>query len=443
MRILIKRFFAVIMSLLLIMSFFLSQSISVRAEIKSYTWGELKENAEYFIFWVYSQMGAVFKDHDFAKFLANEEGFNSYFNQDHVSVNNGSITIDKEFMQWLKNWLINYSKQQQIYVYGWSTGFDEIPYSTFSSWKVCYDTVSNVIDTIPSGAINLGITSSVYNGNYYCDIYIAAYDNLRDVGFVGNPNYSVTHLSMSTWANVAPDVYALRLYSGDSAITSWDEFKEKAMLNTYISNGNKISSTDYFRNCTLLCNEVARNRVPSIFLTDTRLALVTRNRTTFRVFRDTDYLFDYSLDKRGIYFTSDFWDYEPSDFTGTLDDLNNSIDRMDDILKRLLDKIDNTTDEKTIEDLLKQILEEIKNNGSGNGSGSGSSGSGNYDGFFGAILSYLDLIVDYLAGILEGIENLVFLEWTSQDSDLDDFKSLWKGIKEDPESGSQAAAAYQ
>lgn len=466
MKSIFTKVISIILSICLILTVFMAHSVSVYANdgnksLRQYLsdFGDKAINAV--AQWM-CQVGVILDSHDFNQFLDNYYVGKEYWDGNYIHVNdtNDTITLDKELTDLLKQLLKQYSKQENTYVYGWSTGFDEIPYSTFGSWKVCYDTISNVLDTAPSGAINLGISTTAYSGNFYCDIYIAAYDNLRDVGFVGNPDYFVYHYSMSTWANAAPDVYYLRLSSGDSAISSWDEFKEKAVLNQY-SNGNKIGASESFRRYVDFCNEVVRNKVPNRLLTDNRLALVTRNRTTFRLFRDTDYLFDYSLGKRGIYFTSDFWDYEPSDFTGTLDDLNNSIDRMDDILKKLLDKIDDKTSESDIEDLLKQILEEIKNgNSSGSGSGSGSSDSKDYSGFFGAILEYLnlivgyldeffgsifeylDMIVEYLSGILEGIENLVFLEWTSQDEDIGDLNDIIKGIKDDPETGSQAAADY-
>lgn len=453
MKSIFTKILSIILSICFILTVFMAHSVSVYAvnddkSLRQYLsdFGDKAINAV--AEWM-CQVGVILDSHDFNQFLDNYYVGKEYWDGNYINVNdsNGTITLDKELTDLLKKLLQQYAKEENTYYYVWSTGFYDIPYGTFGSQKNVYDTVYNVLKTAPSNTIKFGISYGMQNGVYTSYIYIASFDNLRDIGFVhdstGNDMLALDY-SLSSWENVLTDFYCVKLTASDDAITSWESFKNSAIYVNKLGSGG-VSYRDQASRQTMFCNEKLLYNISTGFNAYSYLGIVTLSRTTFRMFRDTDNLFDYSLDKRGIYFTSDFWDYEPGDFTGTLDDLNNSIDRMDDILKRLLDKIDNKTNESEIEDLLKQILEEIKNNGSGSGNGSGSSGSGasdskDYTGFLGAILEYLDMIVEYLAGILEGIENLVFLEWSGQDDDMADLSDLIKGIKEDPETGSQAAA---
>lgn len=453
MKGLLNRILSIMLSISLILTVFFSYSSSVYAADTKSLWDYLAnfgDKATNAVAQWMCQFGVIWDSHDFEQWLKNYYIGKEYWDGDYIHVDdvNETVTIDKELLDLLKQALKKYLNENQTFYYGWSTDFDDIPYSKFGSLKAAYDTVKNVLDTAPSGTIKLSLSSGTLNGEFFVNIYIAAFDNLRDVGFVrafsSSPMLTYNY-SISTWEVLMPDVYCVHLTSHDSAIGSWEDFKNSA----HVINGRYDSSygVDGARMFTYFIPEDKRfNSIDDVSIG--WMYIVTRARTTFRIFRSSDDLFDYSLDKRGIYVTSDFWDKETDDFTANFDEISDAIDRMDDILQRLLDLINDKTDESTIEDLLEQILEELRKGGGsgGGGSGGGSSGGGgsggiDSDSLFGFLSGYLEAILDYLDGILQGIEALVWLQWDDdQEDDLLDIVDLWGLIKDNPETGSQEVA---
>ena len=419
-----KRILSIVLSISIVIISSLSLSFNsyaipkydwVDGSWKKASWKEISDELYAAFMMAGSTMGAVVAG-DFKQTMQNLYDWDDLWDEsgwlkEHISydVENDAITLDAELMALLKQALKEYIKKNNNYSLVWSTGFNELPYKEFDSKSNVYNTLKNVLDTVPGGTVKAGFQSGSNNGFAYTDIYISAFDNLRDVGFVryGNLNEFGISYSMSTFEVLMPDFYTLRLYENDAAISSWEDFKANADV---VNNLYDRSATDTWMNGTrsqnYFCDEYKRYRN----LSNNFIVLLTRTRTTFRMFYTSADLFDYSLGKRGVYTTSDFWEKEPEDFTATFEELNDSIDRMDDILQRLLDKINDKTDESTIEDLLQQILDEMKNGGGSGGSGGtsgGSSGGTDLSGIYGFLQSILDYLDSILGMLAEGFSSMI------------------------------------
>ena len=400
------------------------------------------------------QFGAL-ADKDFQTWMQNEESYYALWGWDHplasYDESTQQVTFSDEFLQTLKQALKDYAKEtDNSYYYVWSTGFDEISYDSIGAFKPAYDTIKNVLETIPTGAIKLNASAILYNGTYRYFIGVQPLD-LSAIGFVKQQETSGYQYSYTTWQQVPTDYYCVYLQSSDTAISSWEEFKSRSFgankAPTYYSDDYStlydISSTGTLRKLSVFNNETTHGRIVGI--DGSWGYVVTLSRATFRMYRSSDEFFDYTLGKRHVYFTNGFWNTDPGEITASLDDLANSTDRMNDTLEKLLDKIDDNTDEKTIEELLQQILDEMKNQGSGGdtggGTGGGSSGGSWSDGAIDGLFGYLDAILDYLDQIVYDLENLVFLEWNDQqESKYGDMKDLVDALDSDPETGSQKVA---
>lgn len=436
------RLFSIFISICLIFTLCLSQSISVYAaddskSLRQYL-SEFGDKAINAVAEWMCQVGVIIDSHDFNQWLDNYYVGKEYWNGNYVHVDdsNGTITFDKELTDLLKKLLKQYANEYQPYYYAWSSGFEEISYGTFGSQKNVRDTVYNVLKTAPSNTIKFGINFGMFNGVYKSYIYIGVFDNLRDIGFVhdnsGNSQLAY-HYSYSTWANTLTDIYCVELTASDDAIVSWESFKDSALCVNQTYDGRSFYKDGPLKEL-VFCSETERSRISSGFKYNSFLGIVTPTRTTFRIFRESDDLFDYSLDKRGIYFTSDFWEYDPSDFTASLDDLNDSIGRMQDLIDMLLDRIGDNSSESEIEELLRQILEELKNgNGSGDtgGSSGGSDSSKDYSEFFKDILGYLKTMNSNIKDILDNLKsfkNYVIAK---------DIADIISDLFDDPETGSK------
>lgn len=440
-------FSSVVISIVLILTVFLSNYIPVYAEVKSYTWDELKKNVEYFITWAYSQMGTVFMDHDFSQFLSNEEAFNNYFNENHVSINDGSISIDSDFVEYLKQALREYQDEMYGYYIVKTFSLYDINADFFNN-SYEYMTVANLLKkygVIGLAAYRSNVVKEVYDLSGYLSHDLAFYQSGSDT--------RMAICDYNTWTDDSVPGYPLyysakntieldKPYSDfDELYDFWLPYYQMGTMLTDPSSYNTAVLFSWYQFATGAFEDCGKNR-PQPYI-------ITSNGSKIMVFKNLTALMNYSVNKRSVFVTPDFDDFT-GEITGSLEDLADSIDKMADIFQQFQDALGNYENsdrltESELEDLLKQILDAIKDGNSGNNGGSGSgSGSGSSswtDSMINTLFGYLDLIVSYLDGILEGIENLVFFEWSDQDDDeLADLTELIKAIKDDPETGSKEAA---
>lgn len=441
------RIVSFIVNIVLIISSFLSYSVSVYAtsdggvyEPGTSWWHKFTTEFGSIVRYAANQYNAFVKGDDFSQYLKNQEDFEEWWNTGHISYDDStnSFTFDEDFGKYFKQALIDYANEMN--------GFYIIPTESWHDLDPTKFSNSNIYYTIRSLAINNGMVA-VYYDWYKQYIYACPMTDYLDGEYVliQSPVISFDPTSIDYYSNY---------YYVSMTNTDWTNrylnyykfpFDTDTRIYTSFSEGTEMPSNNYYFT-TLYMNFIIRNGYPyNIRYGEKYASLISNDGCRVRVYKSLNSYKLYSAGQRAVYFGSGFYDAEVGDLTASFDDVADSMDRLDKTLRDLLDKIDDNTDESKIEELLQQILDQMKDNNSGNGnssgSGTGSSGSKDYTGFLGAILEYLDIIVDYLAGILEGIENLVFLEWTDQDdNNLNDLNNLWKGIKEDPETGSQAAA---
>lgn len=330
-------------------------------------------------FWpyVFSQIGAIFKGNDWKQFMENYEKMDDLLDgnvglyKENESSTVEGVFLSEEFMAELKVLLDDYAKQNEPYYMVNTLTLDDFAGSIYSGSKVMYDTVENLLNDSPSGVIAFGAYYSKPTYMYFADIG-SDFKNVSPVRH-GNNNLMVNFFDNETWNKKAYKVYKVELDSNDEAIKNASEFIENAKytydygINTYFPIGYMFSVFpigenvgSYPYNCT----------GPSGWIT-----LVANDKRRIRVFNTYGDFQNYTLGKRSVYYTSNYYNYVPEDITTSVDDLQKSVDDFQNVIDDLLDQITKDTDESEIEDLLQQILDELKNQ-QGTESDSGSSGGG-------------------------------------------------------------------
>lgn len=469
-----------IMSTILIFSAALSYSVSVYAtsdggvyEPGTSWWHKFTTEFGSIVRYAANQYNAFVKGDDFSQYLKNQEDFEEWWNTGHISYDDStnSFTFDEDFGKYFKQALIDYANEMNEFYIVPTNSWHDLDVTKFK-YRPQYLTIHYLSDDYGMIAVNgmnrmsLAPMTNYINNGYVFILYDSSYDiekfHEKEMWVsMYNQNWEYKSSPMFRYFDFSEGQDAYTSFEQGTESTGQAKYFNKFVLN-YVTTRNG-SIYDWTSSVTgAVCGTI-----------------ITNDGCRVRVFKSLNSYKLYSVGQRAVYFGSGFYDTEVGDLTASFEDVAQSMDKLDETLRDLLDKIDDNTDEKKIEDLLQQILDQMKDNNSGNNSkpggnsgddsktdellqqileqltnlansinsGSGSSGSGSsdskdYTGFFGSILEYLQLIVDYLAGILDGIENLVFLEWTSQDEDIGDLSDIIKGIKDDPETGSQAAADY-
>lgn len=470
------RVISFILSLCLVITIFLSCYVPVYAGgFLDYLDGLTID--DYIAYWA-SQVGVILDSHDFSQWVQNNTAYEDYFKKEYIKFDDSSntVTMDSDFSNYLKQALIDYQDEMYGYYIVKTRSMYELTINDFNS-SYEYKTACNLLNKygiIGLSAYRTNVTKNVYDLSPYIShkagFYMSGYDT------------RVRILDYDTWENVTLQGYPLYFQSNkielDKPYTDFDELCEywtslyhSGRITTNPLNLGFAHLWSWYQFATGAFQDPIAHR-PDPYI-------ITQKGSNIMVFKSMTALMNYSVNKRSVFITPDFNDFS-GEISGSLEDLADSIDKMADIFQQFQDALGNYENsdrltESELEDLLQQILDAIKEGNSGNnsgddsktdellqqileqltnlvnkinsGSGSGSSGSGSsdskdYTGFFGSILEYLDMIVEYLAGILDGIENLVFLEWTDQDEDIGDLSDIIKGIKDDPEAGSQAAADY-
>ena len=330
-----------------------------------------------------------------------------HFWEENIEVtDDGEIVFSSDLIASIKQALKDYQKESCGYYLMWSTGFDDLPYDAFCRNKAVYDTLKNVLDTVPGSTVKYMIGTGKEQDRVYYDLYIAAFDSLPDVGFVSHwaPD-AAWNYSMSTWSLLQLDFYKLRMYEGDTAIASWDDFKS----------GGTISKFTYYTSyhtVSCLCAEDVEYSNCYVY-SGGWVPVVSRYRTAFRVFKSTDDMFDYSLNKRTVFTTEKFYE-DTGDLTLSVDRMNEMLEDIDGLLERFRESLagqeDSGLTEDQLEKLLGAFLDEFfaryEQSGGGSGSGGtdtgGGSGSGGTDvsGVLGFLESILQALEEGFSGIL-------------------------------------------
>ena len=318
----------------------------------------------YYIEYILMQIGAIVKDHDLTKVMANDQTMKGYISKGKFDANNNTVTFPKETVVYVKECFEKHVKEHEPYYMAKTYAFDTADFSDLTGRGNVYNTIKNLLNESKSGFI---VCSFDYDGS----IWFADIDrNFADLSFVkvrSNERF-VGIYDNETWKRLDWTVYMVRLSAEDEEIKTAAEFKEKA-INTYKGNKWDYALTQEPR--VLLPHDTTLWRRSSCTIYSWA-PLASKEERRIRVFNEFADFQNYTLNRRSVYYTSKYYNYVPEDITTSIDDLQKTVDDLSKVIDQLLDQISKDTDESEIEELLKQILDELKNNqGGGGGSGGG------------------------------------------------------------------------
>lgn len=314
------------------------------------------------LMYLVSQMGAV-TTKDFQTWVDNNKKLESLVETVPAKKEGENIVFTKEFMSQLKAILDDYAKENEPYYIGKTYAFDTADFSLLTGNRNVYNTIKNLLNESTSGFIVCSFKSG--------DIWFADIDrNFSDLSFVkvrGNDRF-IGIYDNETWKRLDWTVYRVRLGAEDEEIKTVAEFKEKA-ISTYSGNRYDYALTQESKILLPQDAELWKGGNCTLYLWPYLVSGETRR---IRVFNDFADFQNYTLGKRSVYYTNNYYNYVPEDLTTSIDDLQQTVDDLSGVIDKLLGQITESTDESEIEDLLKQILDELKNNqGTGGGDGSG------------------------------------------------------------------------
>ena len=438
---------------------------------------ENRERVEQFIkehftdawgFFVYaaSQIGCVvtgqYKD-AYDSWLTMEDILNSdvgiYVDQNNKA---DGLYISADLMAQIKALIDDYAKEHEPYYMVNTLTLDDL-LSDHVGAKLMYDTAKNLIEDSPSGVIAFGAYYSRPTQMFFADVG-HDFTSISPVK-MGTNNLFVNFYNNESWNLSTYIGYEVNLNTNGEAIKTAEEFKEKAVSAYQGSNigqrfrvypeGDRPGSFPY--NC--------RN-------SNGWLNLITKEPRRIRVFNTYADFQNYTLGKRSVYYTKDYYSYVPEDLATSIDDLQQTVDDLSGVIDQLLGQITDTMDESEIEDLLKQILDELKNNQGGGGGGGGSGGGdvnvdidlSSTNTLLSKILAKVTQIFDRMntavgdaeqaafAKIQESLDEIVeqlkkIKRWTAVDTVIDgvdaiaDWLDLVRGVLKDAKEGAGSAVA--
>lgn len=421
-------------------------------------------------FWLYgaSQLGAIVKS-DFVSFAENKKKMDDILSEGnkvgvYVDENDNAkgMFFSKEFMAELKALIEQYAKENEPYYIGKTYAFDTADFSALSGRRNVYNTIKNLLNESKSGFI---ICSYNYDGS----IWFADIDrNFADLSFVkvrGNDRL-IGIYDNDTWKRLNWKVYYTKLSSDDEEIKTAAEFKERA-ISTYSGSSWDYSLTQEARVMLSQDSYFLESDSQTIY---SWAYLVSKETRRVRVFNDFSDFQNYTLGKRKVYYTSNYYNYVPEDLSVSIDDLQKTVDDLSKVIDELLKQIQDNTDESEIEELLRQILEALKNQ---QGTGGGGSGGGDVNvdidltttnTLLSKILAKVTQIFDKMNTAVEDAEDAAFAKiqesldeiivqlkkikrWTAVDTVIDgvdaigDWLDLIRDVIKDAKEGTGSAVA--
>lgn len=407
-----------------------------------YSWDEVFQDAGTSIMYLASQLGCVLRDGDFVQYIQNQESWNNYWNEDNLKfdVDSQSYVASDDFMKWLKEMLQQYADENEPYRIMSSCTFADFPYSDFNYQKNVYDTIKNLVaNKNYCGAMGFHTMALGYteDGKRKTQVVVSYYPNPSDIAYVSggyvNGKRTYDYAIGYSWSKWSSQAYACKtagiiLTEDDNAIETIQEMESIAQSNKdtkyYVYVNYPDSNTGYKNtsvNSTLRFYPVDLSRCS---LGDSGV-IITPTAEHYRVYTTVDDFMDYTLNRRKIYYTSDWYDKEPGAVTVDLSEMQDTLDDIESALQKLIEQIKNDTSEDDIEKLLQEILDELRNGGGGSGGGTGGGESGGGGGIEYDDSSLLSLLSGYFEEILMYLETITQLEYiqTVTDEKKDEFKN--------------------
>ena len=415
-----NKIIAIVLSFFILITSFLSCSICVYAItpeefVGAKTWKDMSTSQKWeTIFMVIcGDMRALYNG-DPSSFLESRTALNDFMNANDPDdfVTEEGLTIPEDFVALIKQALIEYADETNGFIIQQTHSYKEVPASTF--------TCKEDYEAFRSYASSHSLTYFYYYPSRY--MYLGDLtENLKEGGgFVfQNGYYADYYMYNSDWKKFSLSCNYYTVEKGDSGIFYFNQPEERD-LSSWLLIKYKA--------------EVVSFQTP---YSNFAGYLLTKDGGRIRIFKSLTEFMDYSAGQRKVYFGSGFYDYEPSEITATWDEINDTLDHMDDILQQLLDKINDSTDESAIEELLQEILDAIRNGGGG-GTGSGGGIGGVVSQWYEDVLNYLDKILKQLKSIKR---------WTVIDTFIDgadaiaDWLDLIHDVLSDVDDGAESAIA--
>lgn len=435
-----------IRSLSLLLSFsilFISGSMPVLAsDHASAIVNKIVEGSTTYLCYLIAEIGALY-NYDFGSFLQNRSDFLDYWNEDNITYDEATdeITFSQDLIIYVKEQLQEYQYNEYGYQVLHTIKYYDIPVSAFPD-SISYRTMCELVKTYGIIGINRWNAMQFYDLSPYLEGSSGFYASI----FSSNSIYSKL-MDYTSWTNTYLDEYFIYTSDLTDVAYSWEDLAEMIEQGSsgFTYTGTTSSSHTYKA-------YYDKGQAPSSIKYSSDVFLVSYDGCDVLVFNSATALQNYSVDKRGVFTTSGFYE-DTGALTVSLDDLTSSIDDLTDLLGQfqdLLGEQGSGLTESQLEELLQKFLDEFFNRLDESGSGdeddsstsSGDSGSDIPDGFFDSVKSYYRSVLAYLSAILSNVQNLSYIAETSgsDDEDSTDLFDLIKGIFDDPEAGSQEAA---
>ena len=413
------------------------------------------------LMYLVSQMGAV-TTKDFQTWVDNNKKLESLVETVPAKKEGENIVFTKELMTQLKTILDDYAKEHEPYYMASTLALDDIE-MPYGLQKNVYDSLVNLLNESPSGLVVFGVRSpNIFSftdfGHWFSRLSPVRYND-NSVQFYRN----------DTWGDFTFQVHWVQLAADDSPVKSWEEVTSKSYYHFQTHNVDHGACWIFrapklgigYKNISLGSVGVA-----------SVMPIISKDGRRIRVFNTYGDFQNYTLGKRSVYYTSDYYNYVPEDLTTSIDDLQQTVDDLSGVIDQLLGQITDTTDESEIEELLKQILDELKNNQGGGGGGGGSGGGdvnvdidlSSTNTLLSKILAKVTQIFDRMntavgdaeqaafAKIQESLDEIVeqlkkIKRWTAVDTVIDgvdaiaDWLDLVRGVLKDAKEGAGSAVA--
>lgn len=395
----------------------------------------------YYIEYIISNIGAIFVDHEITKAMANDQTMKEYIAKGKYDANEKTVTFPKETVIYVKQCLEEYSKTEATkeenggFILLPTTNFEEVPATSFKTSQQ-FRTFRNIIIEKGVLAVNLSAPYSFLFVDSFSDpdhpvLLVGDLSSLNNYSSDQESIVKCKYFCGNCW-EYHNDYYYKMFNYNDQIYETCDD----AVIPTASASGNKSYA---------LLNGMNASDYTLYSTTGERM----------RVFVSEYAAKNYSVGNRKIYFSENYYNYEPEDLTVAVDDLSKSVDDLQKVIDDLLEKISNDSSEKEIEELLRQILEELRKN-----PGTGGEGSGGGDVTVSVDLketnSWLAKIYNRLGDVLdrmqEGFENVVdqlkkIKGWSIADTIIDgvdavaDWAQFIKDLLSDVTSGVAAVSS--
>lgn len=313
----------------------------------------------YYIEYILAQIGAIVQDHDLTKAMANDLTMKEYISKGKFDANKNTVTFPKDTVTYVYNTFNTIAKEESakeenggFYLLP-TTNISDVPASNFKNAQM-FRTFRNIV--IEKGC--LGVATNYYSRLSFIDIFSDPDHPIMLVGNVSHLNaykdnpeqyVSCTFFCANEWLFHKGAI--MQFPEDDQIYTSCSEAEHNI-------NAGVRGYTDVSR-----MNPGEGNSGNFCFYSTTGERI--------RVFVSQNAAKNYTVGNRKVYFTENYYNYQPEDLTVSIDDLQKSVDDLQKVIDELLKQIGDNTSEKEIMDLLKQILEELRNQQGGGGGNTG------------------------------------------------------------------------